>query len=70
MRHTDRSHLSEYAQRDFTSLHIKFHTKNRLNLAKAAVFARDGKAITHDELINRLLDHHGTAVVEPARELA
>lgn len=54
---------SDYRLRGFTSLHIKVDTKTRLNLAKTQIFARDGKAISHDDLINHLLDHHAAAVI-------
>lgn len=71
---TERNHAkpSDYRLRGFTSLHIKIDTKTRLNLAKTQVFARVGKAITHDDLINRLLDKHAETVLadDPEREVA
>ena len=69
----NRDHLkpSDYRLRGYTSLHIKIDTKSRLNIAKTQIFQRDGSMITHDDLINRLLDEHSVMVIgEPEHELA
>jgi hypothetical protein len=60
---------SDYRSRGFTQLHIKRGTKNRMNIAKATFTASMGRVVTHDDLINHLLDSHiVTKHLAPASE--
>lgn len=55
--------LSDFTLRGFTTVKLKIVTKSRLNDAKNEIFGRGGRAVTHDQLINWLLDQHLTVVI-------
>lgn len=55
---------SNYTRLGFVTLHIKRDTKDRLNAAKVQLAAQRSMAISHDDLINVLLDQHLAAVLD------
>ncbi len=57
---------SDYTLRGYTSLKIKVETKSRLNDAKNEMFGRRGRVMTHDQLINLLLDQHPIDTLDQA----
>lgn len=58
---------TSYARLGFVALHIKRDTRNRLNRAKADLATHSGENVSHDDLINVLLDRHlAAALKKPA----
>jgi hypothetical protein len=47
---------SDYTERGFVGLHIQMGTRQRLNLAKSNLQARQQRFISQDAFINLLLD--------------